>query len=197
MRLSPCAALVLLALAPASPSFADASGSTAMESRPGAVAVSQTSRLTGTITAIDAATREVTLKGTDGKEAVIVCGPEVKNFDRLQVGDAVEMESTQALALELRKGSTAEISRTVEGVMASAAPGATPAGVGGVRVRIVAEVMALDPDTRTVTLRGPQRTIDLRVDDPEQFKLIAVGDRIEGTYVEALAVAVTPAQSTD
>jgi hypothetical protein len=197
MRILPCTALVLLALAPVSPSFADASGATTVESRPGAVAVSQTSRLTGTITSIDAATREVTLKGTDGKETVIACGPEVKNFDQLRVGDAVEMESTQALALELKKGSTAEISRTVEGAVASAAPGATPAGVGGVRVRIVAEVMALDPETQTVTLRGPVRIIDLRVDDPEQFKLIAVGDRIEGTYVEALAVAVTPAQTVE
>jgi hypothetical protein len=31
------------------------------------------------------------------------------------------------------------------------------------------------------------------VRDPEQFKLIAVGDQIEATYTEAVAVAVKPA----
>jgi hypothetical protein len=43
-----------------------------------------------------------------------------------------------------------------------------------------------------VTLRGPKRTVDVKVRDPEQFKLIAKGDQIEATYTEAIAVAVTP-----
>ena len=30
--------------------------------------------------------------------------------------------------------------------------------------------------------------------DPEQFKRIAKGDRVEATYTEALAVAVEPAK---
>jgi hypothetical protein len=33
----------------------------------------------------------------------------------------------------------------------------------------------------------------LKVRDPEQFKRIAVGDQIEATYTEAVAVAVNPA----
>ena len=41
-------------------------------------------------------------------------------------------------------------------------------------------------------MKGPERTVDLKARDPEQFKLIAVGDQIQATYTEAFAVEVTP-----
>jgi Cu/Ag efflux protein CusF len=44
-----------------------------------------------------------------------------------------------------------------------------------------------------VTLRGPKQTVDLRVNDPEQLKLIKVGDQIEAVYAQALALSVEPA----
>ena len=50
-----------------------------------------------------------------------------------------------------------------------------------------------DPLTQTVRLRGPTRAVDLRVHDPEQFKLVAVGDQVEATYTEAVAISVEPA----
>ena len=43
-------------------------------------------------------------------------------------------------------------------------------------VHVVADVIAVDPLTQTVRLRGPTRVVDLRVDDAEQFKLVAVDD---------------------
>ena len=59
---------------------------------------------------------------------------------------------------------------------------------------IVAEVIELNAQTQVMTLKGPQRTVEVKVKDPAQFKLIAKGDRIEATYTEALAVAVEPAK---
>jgi hypothetical protein len=61
-------------------------------------------------------------------------------------------------------------------------------------VTLTAEVIALDAQTQTVTLRGPRRTVDLKVRDPEQFKRVAKGDRVEATYTEAIAIAVEPAK---
>jgi len=43
-------------------------------------------------------------------------------------------------------------------------------------------------------LRGPKRTVDLKLRDPEQIKLIKVGDQVEATYQEAVAVSVEPAK---
>jgi Cu/Ag efflux protein CusF len=195
MRFSPIAAALILAAAPLAAPIA--ATDTVVQSELGAVSIGQSAQVAGTISAIDATTREVTLTTIEGREMVIACGPEVKNFDQLQVGDVVEMEFIQALALELKKGSTAEIARTVEGAVASAKPGSTPGGVAGTRVHVVAEVLAMNPEMQTVTLQAPERTVDLRINDPAQFANISVGDRIEATYVEGMAVQVTPAEGAD
>jgi hypothetical protein len=54
-------------------------------------------------------------------------------------------------------------------------------------------VIGVDAQNQRVTLRGPQRTVEVKVHDPAQFKLIAKGDQVEATYTEAVAVAVEPA----
>jgi len=60
-------------------------------------------------------------------------------------------------------------------------------------VTVTASVIALDPPTQTVTLKGPKQTVDVKVADPEQFKRISVGDQVEATYTEALAISVEAA----
>ena len=160
---------------------------------PGVAAAAETESHTGTITQIDPETRIVAITGEGGKKAEIIAGPEVNNFAQLKVGDSVTIEFTRALALELRKGSTAEVSRQDEAGKVSAAAGEAPGGAVGTRTKIMAEVTAVDAASRTVTLKGPNRSIDLAVEDPAQLANIAVGDRVEATYVEALAIQVTPA----
>ncbi len=169
-------------------------GGAVVAKAPGAVGVAETVKVTATITAIDKATRAVTLKGPQGKEVSLIAGEQVKNFAQLKVGDQVNIEYVEALTLELKKGSTAPVARTEQAAVAGAKPGESPAGAGGRQVKITAEVVALDAKTQVVTLRGPKRTVDLKVRDPEQFKLIAKGDRVEATYTEAMAVAVEPAK---
>jgi Cu/Ag efflux protein CusF len=161
---------------------------------PGVAGAAQTVKITATITAIDAATRAVTLKGPQGKEMTITAGPEVKNFAQMKVGDQVNAEYVEALTLELKKGSTAPVGRTDQAAAGAAKPGELPAGMVGRQVTITAEVVGVDPATQTVTLRGPQRTVELKVRDPAQFKLVAKGDRVEATYTEAVAIAVEPAK---
>ena len=169
-------------------------GTAVVAKGPGVAGAAQTIKLTATITAIDAATRVVTLKGPQGKELTLTAGAEVKNFAQMKVGDQVKVKYIEALTLELKKGSTAPVSRTETTGAAGAKPGERPAGAAGRQVTIVAEVVALDPAKQIVTLRGPQRTVELKVADPEQFKRVAKGDRVEATYTEAMAIAVEPAK---
>jgi hypothetical protein len=169
-------------------------GTAVVAKGPGVAGVAQTVKLTATITAIDAATRALTLKGPEGKEITLTAGQEVKNFAQMKVGDQVNIEYVEALTLELKKGSTAPVARTEQAGAAAAKPGERPAGAVGRQVTITAEVMNVDAKTQVVTLRGPQRTVDLKVKDPEQFKRVAKGDRVEATYTEALAIAVEPAK---
>jgi hypothetical protein len=169
-------------------------GAAVVTREPGKVGVAETVKLTATIVAIDAATRAVALKGPQGNELAVTAGPEVKNFAQMKVGDLINVEYVEALTLELKKGSAAPVARTEQAGAAGAKPGARPAGMAGRQVTIMAEVVGLDPAKQVVTLRGPQRTVELKVKDPAQFKLVAKGDRVEATYTEALAIAVTPAK---
>ena len=162
-------------------------------SAPGKVGVAQTVKLTATITAIDKATRDVTLKGPQGNEVTVTAGPDVKNFDKMRVGDQVDVQYVEAVTLELKKGGGQPVARTEQAGAKGAKPGEQPAGVVGRQVTIVADVIAVDPAKQIVTLRGPQRTVNLTVSDPEQFKLIAKGDQVEATYTQALAMSVEPA----
>jgi Cu/Ag efflux protein CusF len=176
-------------------SAAAQSGGAIVAKGPGLAGAAGTVRLTATITAIDAATRTVTLKGPQGNEFSVVAGPDVRNFAQMKVGDKVDVQYLEALMIELRKGSTAPVSRTESAAVGAAKPGALPAGMAGRQVTVTAEVVAVDPARQVVTLRGPQRTVEVKVKDPAQFKLVAKGDRVEATYTQAVAIAVGPAKN--
>ena len=182
----------LIAGALALPAMAQ-TGTAVVGKGPGVAAAAQTVKMTATITAIDAATRAITLKGSQGKELTVTAGPEVKNFAQMKVGDQVDAEYVEALTLELKKGGGKAVARTEQTGAATAKPGERPAGLVGRQVTIVADVVDVNAATQTVTLRGPQRTVELKVRDPEQFKLVAKGDQVEATYTEAVAIGVTPA----
>jgi Cu/Ag efflux protein CusF len=186
------ASTVVAAALAASPVLAQ-TGAVVAGKGPGAAAIAQTVKATATITAIDAATRAVTLKGPKGNEVVVTAGPEVKNFAQMKVGDQVDVEYVESLALELKKGGGAPVAATAKAGAAAAKPGERPAGMIGQQVTVVADVIDVNAETQVVTLKGPKRTVELKVRDPEQFKLVKKGDQVQATYTEAVAIAVTPA----
>ncbi|HTP98714.1 MAG TPA: hypothetical protein VMN56_05255 [Casimicrobiaceae bacterium] len=182
---------VVVALALAGPAFAQ-SGAVMAGTGPGAAGMAQTVKISATITAIDKATRDVTLKGPQGNLVTVTAGPDVKNFDKLKVGDQVDLQYVEALTLELKKGGGLVVARTEKTDAVGAKKGEMPGGAVGRQVTIVADVVAVDAAKQVVTLKGPKQTVDLRIADPEQFKRIAKGDQVEATFTQALAVAVDP-----
>lgn len=181
-----------IAAAAAVSAFAQ-SGSAVVATKPGAGMVAQTVDVTATITAIDPSSRLVTMKGPQGREVAVVAGPEVKNFANMKVGDQVRVKYVEALTLELKKGGGLVVSRVDKEAAAGAKPGSQPAGIGGREVTVVADVVAVDTANQRVTLKGPNRTVDLKIRDPKQLAMIAKGDQVEAVYTDAIAVAVEPA----
>jgi Cu/Ag efflux protein CusF len=172
-------------------------GGAVVEKAPGKVTAAQTVKATATITAIDKATRDITLKGPEGKEKTITAGPDVKNFDQLKVGDQVTVQYAEALTLELKKGGRQVVARTEQAGAAAAKPGEKPAGAVGRQMTVVADVVNVDTAKKLVTLKGPKQTVELPVRDPEQLKLIAKGDQVEATFTQALAITVEPAKKAE
>ncbi|HEX6138285.1 MAG TPA: hypothetical protein VF059_11550 [Casimicrobiaceae bacterium] len=182
--------LTLLLAVVSSASALAQTGAVVVKKAPGAAAAARTVKVSATITAIDPKTREITLKGPQGNEVIVEADPRVKNFAQMKVGDLVNAEYVEALTLELRKGGGQPVAATTQMGGGSAKAGKMPAGAAGRRITVVADVVGVDPQTQTITLRGPERTVDLKVRDPEQFKLVAKGDQVEATYTEALALHV-------
>jgi len=167
-------------------------GSLAIATEPGRAVAVATVEITATVTAIDPATRDVTLQTAAGDTRTVTAGPEVRNFDQIAVGDTVAVLYSEALELRLLKGQQAPVELTDSMGGARAEQGEKPAGAIGREVRVVGNVIAVDAATQTITLQGPERTVELALQDPEQFKLVEVGDQVEATYVQLLALAVEP-----
>jgi hypothetical protein len=170
-----------------------AQGGTVMATAPGKAAAANVVEITASVQAVNKATREVTIKGPRGHVETVVAGPEVKNFDQIKAGDKVALRYVEALSLELKKGGTAPVARTDSAMGGTAKPGEKPAAGVGRQIHVTANVVAVDAATQTVSLKGPKQTVDLHVGDPEQFKLVKVGDQVEATYTEAVALSVEPA----
>ena len=171
-----------------------ADGAVIAQSAPGKASIAEEVRVTATVQAVDVQQRVVTLKGPEGHVFKTVVGPEVRNLAQVKAGDLVVVRYLQALSLELKKNGKELRSRidTADGARAQA--GTRPGGVAGQEVEVTADVIAVNTKTRTVKLRGPEHVVDLKVRDPEQFKLIKVGDQIHAVYTQALALSVEPAQ---
>jgi hypothetical protein len=168
-------------------------GGTVVASEPGKAAAMETIKLTAGVAEIDKATRTVTLKTAQGKMLDVVAGPEVKNFDQIKVGDQLVVQYAQALTLEVKKGGGVREIKQDSGAV-KAKPGEKPAAVGAREVTIVADVIAVDPKNMTITVKGPRgKVVDLKVKNPEHFKVVKKGDQIEAVYTEALAISIEPA----
>jgi Cu/Ag efflux protein CusF len=170
-----------------------ATTTTAMASAPGKATMTQTTKASAVIVAIDATSRAVSLKTASGKVFEIVAGPEVKNFDQLKVGEKVNVGYVEALSLELKKSGKGARAAKEDAAAVQAAKGEKPGAAAGRTVTVLADVVAVDQKTQMVTLHGPRGMVDLHVPDPGQLKNIKKGDQIEAVYAEAVAVTVEAA----
>ena len=189
--------LVALAVAWALPAAAqkpDVTGGTVVASEPGKAAAVRAVRITAQVVAIDKTARTVTLKGPQGNVVDVVAGDDVKNFAQIKVGDFVVVNFVQSLSLELQKAKTGASGISTQSAAATAKPGERPAAAAAREVTAIAKVTAVNKKAKTISLKGPRgNTVTLDVQNPEQFKVVKVGDEVLVSYTEAVAISVEPA----
>jgi hypothetical protein len=191
-------ALALVAAIFAATAFAqkkpEATGGTIVASEPGKATAVRALEISAQVVSIDKAARTVTLKGPKGNVVEVVAGDEVRNFDQIKLGDFVVARYVQALTLELKKTKGGSGDVTVREGAAQAKPGERPAVAGARQVTAIADVIAVDPKKSTITLKGPRgNVLTLDVQNPDQFKVVKKGDKVEVTYTEAVALSVEEA----
>jgi hypothetical protein len=154
--------------------------------------------LTGEITAIDAASHSVTLRGPLGGEVSGKVSPEVKNLAQVKVGDLVTVAYYESLAVSVKKkGEATALFTSASGDRAD--EGELPSGYVARTSTALMTVVAVDAEKRSLVVQDDKGVITaVAVQRPEfAAKLIDLkaGDQLEVSKTEAFIVNVSPAAS--
>lgn len=173
------------------PAFAQPETSVEIRKGTDETTVTGTSTVIATVVAIDPATRTVTLNDKNGRVEVLKAGEQVRNFDQLKVGDVITTQHRVVMSLSLTKTSGVRSTQERQ-ILLPAASGTKPGGTISREVTVVADVVAVDAKGKQITIKGPQGTENVFVEDSEQLKNIRAGDQVQIVHTEAVAISVMP-----
>lgn len=163
---------------------------TEIASPPGQASLVEAVTASATVTAIDMETRKITLKNAEGETFDIFAGEQVANLPNIKVGDKVALKYLQMLDIELLKGTAGIRKRIVEVDGERAGADQKPGAGVGMRVTIYADVIGLDKQQQTVTVRGVDETMTIKINNPEQFNLVAEGDQLKAVQTKAIGIGI-------
>ena len=170
--------------------------SSAWAQQPGGAYTSTLTRTRATVTAIDPATREVTIQGDHGPVTIQV-GPDVKNFNNLKVGDRVNISYYQGTAAQLVKGGKTVKDPAVSTFAQGNSPGLRPSGLVGASATVTVKIQDVNLPTNTVAFTDSNGTTHIvQVKTPEMQSFIRDlkrGDIVQVTFTDSVAVEVLPA----
>lgn len=150
----------------------------------------QTTKVTATVTAIDAAKRKITLVTPKDEKLVVKAGPEVVNFDQVSVGDQLKVTLTEQLVVRMAKPGE-KIEDGGAGLVGIAPVGAKPGVLSAETYQVAATVTAIDLKNRKATIKfedGTTKTVAVRKDvDLTERK---VGEKVVIQATEAFAILI-------
>ncbi|HTY89396.1 MAG TPA: hypothetical protein VMB80_18245 [Candidatus Acidoferrum sp.] len=147
---------------------------------------------TATVQSVNAADRTVVLQHPDGSTTVYECGPDVRNFDQIKVGDHVTATVAESIAIGLMKGGNVPTGAGTASAIVRAPAGAKPGGKIVDTVGFIAKVMSVDVASRQVTLQmadGSHQTV--KVGPDINLANVNPGDNVGVRVTRAFAIAVT------
>jgi hypothetical protein len=149
--------------------------------------------VTAKVISVDQKTRKVKIKTDDGKKYSFIAGDNVVNLPQVKKGDIITAVYTEAIGYEVRKHNK-QTGVAVTNAAAAAEPGQKPAGAVMQQTTVAVSVTAIDPTVPSVTFQGPDgETKTIKVKDPKKLEGVKVGDVVDITYTEAIAIKVDPA----
>jgi len=159
--------------------------------QPGEIVEEGTVTVAAVVVKVDQKDRIVTLRDHEGKVFDVKVGDEVKNFAQMRKGDEVVASYYESIALTLKKPGEATPGLETSETMDRATPGNKPGAVAAKQTTITATVVGIDKRKGTVTLKGAKgKTVTVTARDKKRLKPVKVGDLIEATFTEAVAISV-------
>ena len=98
---------------------------------------------TGTVEAIEASTRTVTLKKPDGTFVTTVAGPDITRFAEVKVGDTVNVRYYENVVVRVKEPGESEVVSGAKGTTGSEQ--VLPGGTKAKQLTITATITAIDP----------------------------------------------------
>jgi len=146
--------------------------------------------LTATVEAVDKEKKQVTLVDKGGNSQIYQISDLVRNFDQIEVGDTVNITYKETVAIAVIDAATEPVRQDAFEI--TGAPiGDKPAGTIKGSTQVYAAVEEINYEDRTVVLKGPKRTIKVKVDDTvEKFNQIKQGDTVFVKFTELVAVEI-------
>ena len=155
-----------------------------------AVTQGEAVEMTAEIVAIDKDARVVTLEDEDGEIQEIFCGPEVKRFDELKVGDKVTFRYYESIVSHIRRPGDPALAPSGEPT-AVRGTGPKPSGTFSQQMSATVTVTEIDAEVPSVTVKTEDgRTMSFKVEDKKNLEGVKVGDRVDITYTAALMITV-------
>lgn len=147
-------------------------------------------RCGGTVDAVDKEKGTVTLKGPQGRTVTLAVQDKSK-LDAIEVGDPVVATYIEAVAFQVRKAGSGVPGVSTKEERATSKPGEAPAGAIAGEIKVTATIDAIDRKAQTVTIKGPEgNTETIKVKNPKNLEGVKVGDLVDITYSQALAVTL-------
>ncbi len=158
---------------------------------PGSVVDEQVVAVAAIVEKVDQKDRVVTLRNHEGKVFDVKVGADVRNLPQVKKGDEVVVSYYESMALTLRKPGEAKPGLETSETLDRAKAGDKPGGIATQQTTLTATVVGIDKSKGTVTLKGPKgKTVTVAARDKRRLEPVKVGDLIEATYTEAVAISV-------
>jgi hypothetical protein len=165
--------------------------SSAVSERPGQVIEESIETVAARVVKVDQKSRVVTLRNSLGEEFDVHVSDEVRNLPQVKKGDDVVISYYESVAITLRKPGEATPGVSMVDTAGRAKPGERPGAAAGSQTTVTATVVGLNKKKGTVTLKGAKgKVVTVTAREPRRLDPVKVGDLIEVTYTEAIAISV-------
>ena len=145
--------------------------------------------ISGTVEAIDATARTLTVKGSKGNFVPITVPKSAERFSEIKVGDTITARYYDNITITVKPAGEPAVDATEDAVTKRTGG---PGGTAATQRTITATIVAIDNKVPSVTFKGEKVNWNYssRVADKAALAKVKVGDRVDITWTEALTVAV-------
>ena len=149
--------------------------------------------LRGTVQAVDATARTITIRGEAGNDVTLDVPASVERLNEVKAGDVVSAVYYDQVSVTAHPAGAPDNDR-LEPPIATPTPGALPGGTVAQRRVTTVTITAWDPATRVVSFTVPSGATYSRhlveTTDANLMKGLKVGDRVDVTRTEAVRLTV-------